>query len=291
MQNKCNCADAANFIPVTSNWDHNACGYGNGTYSRNTRRRNASGYRRSNGCSNCDSAAYSRCDECPCGNNNRSIQCCEENTYVREFDNDCGCNGSTYNRCSRSNGHDKCDECDSTYTRSNDCDECDTCNGSTYNRRSRSNGHDKCDECDSAYTRSNDCDECKENSTYQRSGKGNTVGMVYAARQKLDDIFESESALRSGTLFPELHKPLNGYCPCDSNCSTCEQEAAFAAWELRLYLNTHPNDKKALALFRRLWKETSEPNYATSFLDADACDTSWDWVDSPWPWECQACGK
>ena len=96
---------------------------------------------------------------------------------------------------------------------------------------------------------------------------------------------ESESALRAGTLFPELHKPLNGYCPCDEGCGTCAQAAAFTAWELRLYLNTHPNDEEALKLFRKLCKEAEDENYATTFLEDDCCTSCWNWVKNPWPWE------
>ncbi len=111
------------------------------------------------------------------------------------------------------------------------------------------------------------------------------VGMVYAVSETLADVYEPASALRIGTLFPELNKPLNGYYPCGESCATSQQEIAFAAWELRLYLNTHPNDARALALLHRLMAELAEPNYATSFLDAGCAALGWTWVNDPWPWE------
>lgn len=270
---------------------------------------------RSSDCGCSDASSY--------GTRSTTVECCDNNTYIRETSgdskgstysrqgrsSDCdkcdngstytrtrnsGCdkcdNGSTYTQ-SRSSGCDKCDN-GSTYTRtrSGDCDKCDEC-GSTYTH-GRSNGCDKCDN-DSAYTRSrsNGCDKCDNDSTYPRSRKNRGVGMVWAAKQELDQVFESESALRTGTLFPELHKPMNGYCPGDCNCQTDEQAAAFAAWELRLYLNTHPDDKQAMALFRKLCEETDEPNYATTFLKDDCCASDWGWTDDPWPWECRPCGK
>lgn len=111
------------------------------------------------------------------------------------------------------------------------------------------------------------------------------VGMVYAVNQALDRVYESPSALKAGTLFPELHKPLNGYCPDNGRCAQCGQAEAFSLWELRLYLNTHPDDREALGLFRRLCAEAQEPNYASAFLNAECSAGKWEWVDDPWPWE------
>ena len=53
-------------------------------------------------------------------------------------------------------------------------------------------------------------------------------------------------------------------------------------WELRLYLNTHPCDQEALALFRQL-REKAECTYAEAFLPKDCA--RWAWTDDPWPWE------
>ena len=108
------------------------------------------------------------------------------------------------------------------------------------------------------------------------------VGIMWGKRQALDKVFDCEHALKAGTLYPELHMPLNGYWPCEENCADCKQEAAFALWELRLYLNTHPCDQEALALFRQLW-EKAEGTYAASFLPKECA--RWAWTDDPWPWE------
>ena len=75
----------------------------------------------------------------------------------------------------------------------------------------------------------------------------------------------------------------------------------FAAWELRLYLDTHPADEKALAAYRQICLtrgcdyacHTPEgENGASCRLQArreeDGCDCGdnrWTWIDGPWPWE------
>ena len=98
----------------------------------------------------------------------------------------------------------------------------------------------------------------------------------------------------------------------------------FAAWEIRLYLNSHPNDRCALKLYDQLMKKARCANYASIDLDCsyvceepagsvldwmdnaacascgnldelmehtcecqegDSCPLRWSWVDDPWPWD------
>ena len=284
MQNKCNCGCEQGFVPVNSNWDFNTNG-DCGCQQNDSRRNRQQGYgcqpdfgRRNNscGCDECEKN-YSRArsnDDCQCErcNDNREVECCEQNTYVRNMD-DCGHNGDcTRNRSACTGREDcPCENCARKRNRSYACEKDCACSGNREYNRGRSG------DCG--------CGKVDENGGYNRYGKNRGVGMIKGFMQEIDEVFESESALRAGTLFPELHKPMNGYCPCDSNCGTCKQAAAFAAWELRLYLNTHPNDEEALKLFRKLCKEAEEPNYATSFLKDDCCTTGWGWVKNPWPWE------
>ena len=108
------------------------------------------------------------------------------------------------------------------------------------------------------------------------------VGIVHATKQCLGEIYDNARALKAGTLFPELHKPMNGYCPCGNTCGDDCQQAAFAAWDVRLYLDTHPDDAHARALLGQLVGDCCEPNYATTFLP-EAC-AGWAWTDDPWPW-------
>jgi len=206
-------------------------------------------------------------------------ECCDKNVHVRDMSAECGENGtrSCSDTCGKNSSNAACVQ------RRHRCAEYNAC-GNAAVQETACTTCDRCDRCSR-------CDRCGREQATPYTGKNKSVGMVYAVKQELDQIFETESALRSGTLFPELHKPMNGYCPGSYNCQTDEQAAAFAAWELRLYLNTHPCDKQALALFRRLCKEAEDPNYATSFLKDADCDAGWSWTDDPWPWECRSCGK
>lgn len=65
---------------------------------------------------------------------------------------------------------------------------------------------------------------------------------------------------------------------------------AFAAHELKLFLDTHPNDKETIKKLREyeakakeLMKEFEE-KYGPIKRKTD--ETSfWSWVNDPWPWE------
>lgn len=66
----------------------------------------------------------------------------------------------------------------------------------------------------------------------------------------------------------------------------------FTAVELNLYLDTHPDDKKALADYNETVRKLAdlkteyERQYGplTNFGYAPA-NLPWQWVDEPWPWE------
>ena len=67
-------------------------------------------------------------------------------------------------------------------------------------------------------------------------------------------------------------------------CDACVNLArSFAAWEVRLYLDTHPEDASALALYRRLCAQECG-GYACVPHERDR----WSWIDDPWPWELEA---
>ena len=65
----------------------------------------------------------------------------------------------------------------------------------------------------------------------------------------------------------------------------------FAIIETGLFLNTHPNDAKALAYFNKLTEERAAAyeDYNKNCGPLTIFDTntasSWDWVKTPWPWE------
>ncbi len=294
MQNKGNCGWDQGFVPVNGNWDFNMdgdCGCQQTNAGCRNRRRNGA---RCSGCEAADNCAANqqdcRCERC---GDTRRVICCEENTYIRRD----GCEAAAYvcgegqNRTGCTGNADcQCEDCmrNRSSCRQHSCSERRTCTG---------DAACQCEDCVRSRRRSSDCEVYRDNnacgsgradgyaSGYDGKSKNRRVGMVNVDKQEIDKVFESESALRAGTLFPELHKPMNGYCPRSEHCCTRKQAAAFAAWEMRLYLNTHPNDQEALALFGKLCREAEEENYATAFLP-DACGTNgWTWPGNPWPWE------
>jgi len=83
-----------------------------------------------------------------------------------------------------------------------------------------------------------------------------------------------------------------------------EYAHSFAAWELRLYLDTHPDDEKALAAYKQLCAaQANTCNYACNTCQGrvqrgDAVspmggckpcgEKVWTWINGPWPWEYEA---
>ncbi len=293
MQNKCNRGCNAGFVPASSNWDFNIGGdwlRPRGGQQRSGRNQNTC----SSGCSgqqNVRSASQTDCGDaydaapaaCPCERqgDERTVQYCGQNTTLRSQQearetcaDHCDC---TQNACT---GQPSCVQARAAYA---PCAASSTC--------PVSGGYSP---CEAASQRQSACSGNAANAARIAcyGGYGSMEAMVNIDVQQLGETFASESALRAGTLFPALHKPLNGYCPCEGNCGTAQQAASFAAWEMRLYLDTHPDDQQALALFRQLCREAGEENYATAFLPDSCCNTtSWNWTNDPWPWEypCQ-CG-
>ncbi|MCI8374616.1 MAG: spore coat protein CotJB [Lachnospiraceae bacterium] len=66
----------------------------------------------------------------------------------------------------------------------------------------------------------------------------------------------------------------------------------FACVDANLYLDTHPWDLEAIRYFQehmRLYNEAMK-EYAKSYgpltlTHAHHCDSYWDWVNQPWPWQ------
>ena len=69
------------------------------------------------------------------------------------------------------------------------------------------------------------------------------------------------------------------------------QVQSFVIDDIRLYLDTHPDDKRALEYYQkyRSLKEQTEREYVERYgpIDSFQVDSStrWTWVDTPWPWE------
>ena len=70
------------------------------------------------------------------------------------------------------------------------------------------------------------------------------------------------------------------------------QEIAFAAHEINLYLDTHPEDKNCIMLYNKYLNEERRLNdeYERKYGPIDLSDpnglnvTPWAWIKEPWPW-------
>lgn len=92
-------------------------------------------------------------------------------------------------------------------------------------------------------------------------------------------------------------------CPCNENMNGmpdrngCERqemlikirELDFAVTDLGLYLNTHPEDNRALCLHRKYTKELKDikDKYQKVYgpLSIYYPCNKWRWLEEPWPWE------
>ena len=106
--------------------------------------------------------------------------------------------------------------------------------------------------------------------------------------------YSQEQALAAGTLFPGLNLPFFRAVKSKMNCpndALCELMAlGFTITELGMYLDTHQNDKEALALYvdyvnlakegRKRYEATYGPLQQTGVTEA-----GYTWLNGPWPWE------
>ena len=67
--------------------------------------------------------------------------------------------------------------------------------------------------------------------------------------------------------------------------------ASFAVVDLQLFLDTHPKDAVALATMKKYMKEAAllrkefESRFGPLMPQDIYGDTSFEWVNSPWPWD------
>lgn len=70
------------------------------------------------------------------------------------------------------------------------------------------------------------------------------------------------------------------------------QEISFAAHDLNLYLDTHPNDSNVIRLYNEYNRQEKMLNddYERKYGPVDLSDneglgkTPWSWIKKPWPW-------
>lgn len=90
---------------------------------------------------------------------------------------------------------------------------------------------------------------------------------------------------------PRQQRPL----PPQGSSASCEEllraiaEAAFFAQDLKLYLDTHPDDKRAVEMYVEACRQYKAcvAAFEDSFYPLTACsagqDGCWDWPEGVWP--------
>lgn len=128
--------------------------------------------------------------------------------------------------------------------------------------------------------------------------------------QKWGRIYDEKEALKNGTIFPELNKPF--FVTAESNGSTQNtkgilekedmmlhiQQVSFVLDDVRLYMDTHPEDEKGLELLKSMIKKRKDllKEYALKFYpltmdcmadiyEANPESECYCWQKGPAPWE------
>jgi spore coat protein JB len=80
----------------------------------------------------------------------------------------------------------------------------------------------------------------------------------------------------------------NGECSCEELMRAI-MEASFFAQDLKLYLDTHPDDVRAIEMFRDACRQNAacKAAFEDSFYPLTACSSgsngTWDWLDGAFP--------
>jgi len=112
-------------------------------------------------------------------------------------------------------------------------------------------------------------------------------------QQSAVPAYDTEEAIRRGTLFPGLDLPfMNMVNTADISDTPLGEVMAlqFVCHDLRLYLDTHPADIEAFDVLQKMLKllEEAKRRYVAAYgplCPQDlAVSETFNWLDAPWPW-------
>ena len=113
-------------------------------------------------------------------------------------------------------------------------------------------------------------------------------------QQENPPVYDARKGMVRGTLYPGLDLPFMGMVNKKEKPVTpiTELQAlGFAVQELALYLDTHRDDKEALALYRTYQqmynrcKQEYQKKHGPMNHMAESDSEAYSWLDDPWPWE------
>ena len=103
--------------------------------------------------------------------------------------------------------------------------------------------------------------------------------------------YEAGKGIIRGTLYPGLDLPFMGEVnkrPLPDTPIANLQMLGFAIQELALYLDTHRDDREALAQYRayqQMYRKLSEAHAMPLNHMSPGKGDDYSWLDDPWPWE------
>lgn len=112
-----------------------------------------------------------------------------------------------------------------------------------------------------------------------------------------NQLYDVYNGFIRGNMFPKLFNQYKLNRPYDIKPMNEQAELltkvdayCFAAHEVNLYLDAHPNDRNMINLFKELSVDSNkaikeyESKYGPLFVDSSE-SYPWAWNESPWPWE------
>lgn len=114
-----------------------------------------------------------------------------------------------------------------------------------------------------------------------------------------NNLYEPYNGFIRGNMYPDLYNQYKVNRPFEvepmneqAQLLTYLDSLCFAAHDLNLYLDTHPNDRNMIQKFNEFRQESKkileeyESKYGPLFVDSNASMTyPWAWNQLPWPWE------
>ena len=126
----------------------------------------------------------------------------------------------------------------------------------------------------------------------------NTNYNWYRNHSYSNNLMNYQEGFMKGNLFKDLYNPYKSYQPIMLK-PTSEKEkflyelsaVAFAAHELNLYLDLHPEDQSMFMLFTDYQKQANhlmeeyEQKFGPLTINSEEMDQSFNWASTKWPWE------
>jgi len=111
-----------------------------------------------------------------------------------------------------------------------------------------------------------------------------------------NNLDNSKDAFLRGNLFNNLYDPYKNYKYKELKVNSKKEELLynilknnFALIELDLYLDIYPEDNSMINLYTKYLseKENLIKEYESIYgpLTLSGINNTWNWIDSPWPWE------